>query len=106
MFDEGSALKKYLMLFFICLIAVAAYVYNYSLNVNVQKLRVYTNLYLKHDSFTNFEKSILHKENVKGVKFQYVVVKADYFRPTSEVPKDELEAWENQLKNIQFTQLK
>lgn len=98
MFDEGSALKKYLVLFFICLIALTAYLYNYSLNIHVQKLRVYTNLYLKHDDFTDFAESILLKENVKGVGFKYGAVRADYFKPTPEVSKGELEAWETQLK--------
>ena len=98
MFDEGSALKKYFLFFVICLIAIAAYLYNYSLNIHVQKLRVYTNLYLKHDYFTDFAESILLKENVKGVGFKYGAVRADYFQPTPEVSKDELENWEIQLK--------
>jgi len=97
-FEKGSELKKYLALIFIGLIAIATYLYNYSLNINVQKFRIYSNLYFKNQDFTKFAQSILLYPNVKEIGYKRGAVRAEYFQPTPVVPEEQLIVWENQLK--------
>lgn len=78
--------------------AFGGYLYHYSLNIYVQKFRIYANLYFKHHDYATFARSILTKPNVKEVGYKYGSITAEYFQPGTTVSQQQLSIWETQLK--------